>query len=105
MMSLLNEDGTPYQGLETEERTESGLVVPKGTIEKTHRAVTNASWKLIRRTVREWNEVNVRMALMCNECETMLQPQENEKCLECNCSKWKLPGWSPVTIETEVPNE
>lgn len=87
----------------TTETTDAGIVVPAGTIKKTHRAITNESWKQIRRTVREWHALEVRMGLHCDRCDTMLRPTPGEAAMECDCSKFKLPGWRAVVEAKEMP--
>lgn len=85
------------------ERTEGGLVVPKGTAEKKPRTIIQEDWKKWRRTIVQMAAQGVAVRLFCEACQSLLQPMENEKALQCECSKFKLPGWTAVQVETEMP--
>jgi hypothetical protein len=72
------------------DRTESGLIVPKGSIEKKRKVISNAQWKMWRRAVRDMMNLGITVAMIHKECDEMLAPLDDEASFECKCTKWEI---------------
>lgn len=85
--------GNPF-----EERTKSGLIVPKGTIKLKRRVITNQEWKLWRRAYKSAHALGVDTYWICRECKNPMLPRAEEKVLVCKCTSWELPGFEKLVI-------
>lgn len=82
-------DAPPRKDDDGMERTESGLVVPKGTVEKHRKTILLELAKRMDRMAKALVPEGLMMMFMCIECGTPAMPARDEHStwMECKCTR------------------